>query len=56
MDGASAWGKFRHITLPFLTPILVVTNMFGLIFNFFGFDILYMIRILYSFIQERHFF
>jgi multiple sugar transport system permease protein len=37
MDGANAWQKFRHITLPFLKPILFVTNMFGLIFNFFGF-------------------
>jgi multiple sugar transport system permease protein len=37
MDGAGTWQKFRYITLPFLTPILVVTNMFGLIFNFFGF-------------------
>ncbi len=37
MDGANTWEKFRHITLPFLTPILVVTNLFGLIFNFFGF-------------------
>lgn len=37
MDGANAWQKFRYVTLPFLTPILVVTNLFGLIFNFFGF-------------------
>jgi multiple sugar transport system permease protein len=37
MDGANAWQKFRYITLPKLTPILVVTNLFGLIFNFFGF-------------------
>ena len=37
MDGANAWQKFRYIAIPFLTPILVVTNMFGLIFNFFGF-------------------
>jgi multiple sugar transport system permease protein len=37
IDGASAWQKFRHITLPFLTPILFITNLFGLVFNFFGF-------------------
>jgi multiple sugar transport system permease protein len=37
IDGADAWRKFRYITVPYLTPILVVTNMFGLIFNFFGF-------------------
>ncbi|MBN1811148.1 MAG: sugar ABC transporter permease [Anaerolineae bacterium] len=37
MDGANTWQKFRHIALPFLTPILFVTNLFGIIFNFFGF-------------------
>jgi multiple sugar transport system permease protein len=37
MDGAGVWQKFRYVTIPYLTPILVVTNMFGLIFNFFGF-------------------
>jgi multiple sugar transport system permease protein len=37
IDGASAWQKFRYITLPFLKPIIVITTMFGVIFNFFGF-------------------
>jgi multiple sugar transport system permease protein len=37
IDGANAWQKFRHVTLPYLVPVLVVTNMFGMIFNFFGF-------------------
>lgn len=37
IDGASAWQKFRYITLPFLTPILFITNLFGTVFNFFGF-------------------
>lgn len=37
IDGANAWQKFRHITLPFLTPILFITNLFGVVFNFFGF-------------------
>jgi multiple sugar transport system permease protein len=37
IDGANAWQRFRYLTLPFLTPILFVTNLFGLIFNFFGF-------------------
>ncbi len=37
VDGANAWQKFRNITLPYLTPLLFVTNLFGLIFNFFGF-------------------
>lgn len=37
IDGASSWQKFRYITLPFLKPIIVITTMFGIIFNFFGF-------------------
>lgn len=37
IDGANAWQRFRYLTLPFLMPILFVTNLFGLIFNFFGF-------------------
>jgi multiple sugar transport system permease protein len=37
VDGANAWHKFRHISLPFLVPLLFITNLFGLVFNFFGF-------------------
>jgi multiple sugar transport system permease protein len=37
IDGANAWQKFRFITLPFLKPVLLITSMFGIIFNFFGF-------------------
>ncbi len=37
IDGANAWQRFRFITLPFLVPVIVITTMFGIIFNFFGF-------------------
>jgi multiple sugar transport system permease protein len=37
IDGANAWQKFRFITFPFLVPVIVITTMFGIIFNFFGF-------------------
>jgi multiple sugar transport system permease protein len=37
IDGANAWQKFKYITLPFLTPVIVIILMFGVIFNFFGF-------------------
>ncbi|HZU87605.1 MAG TPA: sugar ABC transporter permease [Anaerolineaceae bacterium] len=37
MDGANAWQRFRFITLQYLKPIMVITAMFGIIFNFFGF-------------------
>lgn len=36
MDGANAWQRFRFITLQYLKPIMVITSMFGIIFNFFG--------------------
>jgi multiple sugar transport system permease protein len=25
IDGAGAWGRFRHVTLPYLTPTIVIT-------------------------------
>ncbi len=37
IDGANTWQKFRYITFPFLKPVIVITTMFGIIFNFFGF-------------------
>ncbi|MDP9311851.1 MAG: sugar ABC transporter permease [Chloroflexota bacterium] len=37
IDGASAWQRFRYITLPMLKPIIAIQLMFGMVFNFFGF-------------------
>ncbi len=37
VDGANGWQRFRYITLPYLKPIMVITTMFGIIYNFFGF-------------------
>ncbi len=37
IDGASAWQRFRFITLPMLKPIIAIQLMFGMVFNFFGF-------------------
>ncbi|HEY0737883.1 MAG TPA: sugar ABC transporter permease [Herpetosiphonaceae bacterium] len=37
IDGASAWQRFRYITLPMLKPIIAIQVMFGMVFNFFGF-------------------
>lgn len=37
IDGASAWQRFRYITLPLVKPVILITTMFGIIFNFFGF-------------------
>jgi multiple sugar transport system permease protein len=37
IDGASGLQKFLYITWPYLVPIVAVTTLFGIIFNFFGF-------------------
>jgi multiple sugar transport system permease protein len=37
IDGANAWQKFWSITMNYLRPIIFITTMFGIIFNFFGF-------------------
>ena len=37
IDGANTWDKFRLITFHYLKPIILITTMFGIIFNFFGF-------------------
>jgi multiple sugar transport system permease protein len=37
IDGADAWARFRYITLPLLKPVILITTLFGVIFNFFGF-------------------
>ncbi|SDE02907.1 multiple sugar transport system permease protein [Paracoccus isoporae] len=38
LDGASAWKKFRHITLPLLRPVLAVTLILRTTFAFMVFD------------------
>lgn len=37
IDGANAWQRFRRITLPYLMPMILISTMFNIIFNFFGF-------------------
>src|SRR5271167_81433 len=39
IDGASAWQKFRHITLPMMRNIIAITALFSLIVTFANFDI-----------------
>jgi multiple sugar transport system permease protein len=39
IDGASAWQKFRHITLPMMHNIIAITVLFSLIVTFANFDI-----------------
>jgi multiple sugar transport system permease protein len=39
IDGANAWQKFRHITLPMMRNIIAITILFSLIVTFANFDI-----------------
>src|SRR6188472_3786066 len=39
IDGASAWQKFVHITLPMMRNIMAITVLFSLIVTFANFDI-----------------
>ena len=39
IDGANAWQKFRHITLPMMRNIIAITTLFSLIVTFANFDI-----------------
>ena len=43
MDGAGSWGRFRHVTLPLLKPVLAVVILFSTIFTFSDFNIVYVL-------------
>jgi len=41
VDGANAWQRFRYVTLPFLTPVLLVVMVTNLILGFLQFDVIF---------------
>ncbi|MFB9273860.1 carbohydrate ABC transporter permease [Cohnella cellulosilytica] len=43
LDGATKWGKLRHITLPLLTPTIFFTVILGIIGSFQVFDQTYIL-------------
>lgn len=43
IDGATAWQRFRHITLPLLTPMIAVVMTFSVLFTFTDFQMIYVI-------------
>jgi multiple sugar transport system permease protein len=43
IDGASAWQRFKHITLPLLTPMIAVVMTFSVLFTFTDFQLIYVI-------------
>lgn len=42
LDGAGSWQVFRHITLPWLMPVIIVTLLLRTIWTFRQFDIVYL--------------
>jgi multiple sugar transport system permease protein len=43
IDGATAWQRFRFITLPLLTPIIAVVMTFSVLFTFTDFQLIYVL-------------
>ncbi|TLS53673.1 sugar ABC transporter permease [Paenibacillus antri] len=43
IDGASAWGRFIHITIPLLMPALVVTTVLNLLHGLKVFEVVYVL-------------
>ena len=41
IDGAGAWRRFRHITLPLLRPLIAIQLLFGVIYSAYQFAIPY---------------
>jgi multiple sugar transport system permease protein len=43
IDGASAWGRFRYVTLPLMKPVIFIVTMFSVIFTFADFQLIYVL-------------
>ncbi|PRD44661.1 ABC transporter permease [Phyllobacterium phragmitis] len=43
LDGATNWQRFRHVTLPMLTPIIAVVMTFSVLFTFTDFQLIYVL-------------
>ena len=41
LDGASAWQRFRHLTLPLMRPVSVTVLLLGLVYTFKVFDLVF---------------
>jgi multiple sugar transport system permease protein len=43
IDGAGGWHRFRHVTLPLVTPLLAVVTTFSVIWTFADFQLIWVI-------------
>ena len=43
IDGAGAWQRFKHITLPMMMPVLTIVTLFSIIWTFADFQLVYVL-------------
>lgn len=43
IDGASAWARFQHVTLPLIMPVLTIVTLFSIIWTFADFQLVYVL-------------
>jgi multiple sugar transport system permease protein len=43
IDGAGTWGRFCHVTLPSLLPVIFIVTTFSIILTFFDFQLVYVL-------------
>jgi len=43
VDGANAWEKFRHITMPMLRPVMLTISLLGVIWTFNTFNVIFLV-------------
>ena len=43
IEGAGAWDKFRHITVPLLKPIMIPAIILGVIWTFNNFNVVWLV-------------
>lgn len=42
VDGATPWQRFRYVTWPLLRPVTAVLLLYGIIWNFYSFNLVYL--------------
>jgi multiple sugar transport system permease protein len=43
IDGATAWQRFQHVTLPLIMPVLTIVTLFSIIWTFADFQLVYVL-------------
>ncbi|MCC6176505.1 MAG: sugar ABC transporter permease [Chloroflexi bacterium] len=43
IDGANAWNRFVHVTLPLMMPVLTIVTLFSVIWTFADFQLVYVL-------------